>query len=127
MERSGQPATLDGKKKSKTMIIEHTDRAGKTWRFSIPCERSQGEAIRRALAGVRNMRTAPALCLTQILQNEPREAALFGAVEAALLNGLLSAFPVQPTAEEREREAEAAPLAELSANEEGRPRYWWEE
>ena len=109
------------------MIISHTDRKGETWRFCVDCEPVQARAILRALAGVRNMRTAPACSLTEIVENEPRNAELFASIERAVLQGLAEAFPVIQV--EAVEASEPTPPAELFPDEvEASPRrFWWED
>ena len=72
--------------------IEHRDRTGKLWVFGIDGTRAQLDAIRAALACVRNMRTRPP-CSISALTSAEHNAPVFDAVEAAILEGLAARFP----------------------------------
>ena len=127
------------------MEIQHRDRNGKFWRFRIDCTPEQADAIRAALACVRNMGRGPALSLAN-LKSDAENGPLYAAIEAALLRGLADAFPLTPprqdpppTHERREAPADPPPTpsqpqpyaAEIPGTlrvveTDERPGYWWE-
>lgn len=127
------------------MVIQHRDRNGQYWRFCIDCTTEQADAIRRALAGVRNMGRPAALSISAIME-EQAAGEIFAAVETAILRGLADTFPVQiapepqprrdptPTPQEQPK-TETAPglinpgplrvIHNSAADDEPGPRYWW--
>lgn len=117
------------------MVITHQDRNGQFWRFNIDCTNEQGEKIRRALAGVRNMGRARNLSITELTE-EYAAGDLFANVEAALLRGLADTFPVRAALEPQglrpgvptePQPVQAAPsLFPEAAADEPAPRFWWE-
>lgn len=125
------------------MEITHRDRNGQYWRFGIDCTAEQGETIRRALAGVRNMGRPHALSLSALME-EHNAGEVFANVETAILRGLADAFPVRITPEPEGRpdptppqpqqehntpgQRFAAPPRSVpeAADDEPAPRYWWE-
>lgn len=108
--------------------LTHTDRRGRVWRFGIDCTRPQYEAIRGALAAVRNMGNRRALSISALMDAE-RNGELFADVEAAMLRGLADRFPEpqrqQPTQQARPMQS-PAPVPEETAADETPGRYWWE-
>lgn len=119
------------------MEITHRDRNGQYWRFGIDCTAEQGETIRRALAGVRNMGRPHALSISALME-EHNAGEVFANVETAILRGLADAFPVrktpEPTPPQPQQEHNtpgqrfAAPPRSVpeAADDEPAPRYWWE-
>lgn len=117
------------------MEITHRDRNGQYWRFGIDCTAEQGETIRRALAGVRNMGRPHALSISALM-DEQAAGEVFANVETAILRGLAAAFPVQdaakpqalrkPTPPQPQPVQAAALFPEGTADDEPAPRYWWE-
>lgn len=116
------------------MIITHTDRNGKGWRFDIDCTERQGEKLRRALFAVRRMGLAENCSLSALLE-EREERALFESIERAMLRGLADAFPVRqtplrPLSWMRRRTPPPtpppAPAPAPAADDEPAPGYWWE-
>lgn len=107
-------------------ILTHTDRRGRAWRFGIDCTRHQYEAIRGALAAVRNMGNRAGLGLPALMDAE-RNGALFADIEAAMLQGLAQRFPEpqQGTRQARPMRPPNAVLDEADADE-AAPGYWWE-
>lgn len=101
------------------MEIQHTDKNGKPWVFSIDCTPYQAELLKRALIGVRNIGNREQLALRYYEDYEANEAFCRN-VERALLQGLAASSPML-----REGHQEPTPPP-VTMDEEPHPGYYWE-
>jgi len=120
--------------------IEHTDRQGNAWRFTLDCTLQQANSINEILAGFRVMGGRQLLTITGIL-NADDNARFYADLENVFLSALSQRFPhvpAQPQAVTSESEpaadeqgpatiAAATAATTPAAVQEKQKTYWWDD